>query len=651
MTQPKEDDLAANRSGLRGADARRVAGEEEARRRMSREIHDDLCQRLAALGLELKVVRRKLPESDPRRGELDAVSAHLAELAEDLRRLSHDLHPGVLERSGLAEALRDHCAEIERRHGLPVRLSLRDAAGPFPPDVALGLYRIAQETLANAVRHAGARAVQVSLSAAKGTAHLAVTDDGAGFDPGAARRAGGLGLASLEERARLLGGRSRIDSALGAGTRIEVTVPLPAPEVHHLRRLLRRHRQGIAASALVILVLAGGLATTVLEARQARQEATRADEVAQFLEDLFQAANPRQVRGGRLPDARELLRRGTGRLATELKDQPLLRARLLDTLGGIHTDLGLFDEARPLLQEALAIRRRSGRPLEIAETLVRLGALAHLSGKGEAVPLFQQALAIREARLGPESPLVADVLNKLGAALAARGRFDEAEATLRRALALDERLWGERDPRLAKVLHNLSGIALHSGRTEKAERLLERALAIREATLREDDPDLAGSREALALLWQRQGRPAEAAQLLERLAATAEKVYGPEHPELARTLLNLGIARAETGEDATARQLFERALAIEERSLAPDHPQLVRTLAALADLDCEHGRYIVAEPLFRRLLKLKQEGATYDQWDKTLANWDRLLRATGREGRDNRDFRDTKGPENSSPRP
>src|SRR5947199_831505 len=219
MTQAKEDDLAASRSGLRAAGARRVAEEEEARRHIAREIHDDLCQRLAALGLELGVVRRKLPEDDPRRGDLDVAGTHLSELAEDLRRLSHDLHPAILERSGLATALRDHCAEVERRHGLPVRLSLDGAERPFPPDVALGLYRIAQEALANVVRHAGARAVEVRLSVAQGTARLAVADDGAGFDPGAGRAAGGLGLASLAERAGLLGGRCRITSAPGTGTR------------------------------------------------------------------------------------------------------------------------------------------------------------------------------------------------------------------------------------------------------------------------------------------------------------------------------------------------------------------------------------------------------------------------------------------------
>ena len=612
------------------AAGRRVALEEEARRRIAREIHDDLGQRLAALGLELRVARRKFPQDGPQSYELDAVAGSLAELAEDLRRLSHDLHPAVLERSGLVEALRDHCAEVERRHNLPVRLSLQ-AAGPFPPDLTLGLYRIAQEALANIVRHAGARSVEVTLRAAGGDAHLAVVDDGAGFDPAVARGAGGLGLASLDERARLLGGRCGVASNPGAGTRIEVAVPMPGPELHRLRRLVRRNRGFLASAALVILALAGSLFATALQTRRAEQEAARADATAHFLEDLFMASDPRQAKGTP-PTARELLRRGTDRLGRDLHGQPLLRARLLDTLGGIHTSLGLFDEARPLLDEALAIRERLRGPEhpEVAETLVRLGALARLSGKGDDVPLFRRALAIREARLGPGSAEVAEVLNDLGTALAANKQFDEAETTLRRTLAIQERLWGDRDARIAKILHNLSGIAFYRGRLDDAERLLRRSLAIREAALPADDLDLAGSREALALLLRKRGQPAEAVALLERQVPIVEKIYGPGHPELARVLLNLGLVRVDLHEDAAARQLLERALAIDEKALQPDHRHLVWTLAELADLHCSHGRYTEAEPLFQRLIALRNQGAVFGDWKPLFANWVRFLRATGR---------------------
>jgi len=377
-----------------------------------------------------------------------------------------------------------------------------------------------------------------------------------------------------------------------------------------------RRRRRLLAAAVVAAFVAGGARYVVdlrterqlaLEARQeAEQEAARADAAAQFLEDLFQASDPRQARGT-LPDARELLHRGTERLGKDLQDQPLLRAQLLDTLGGIHTDLGLYDEARPLLDEALAIRERlHGREHpEVAETLVRLGTLARLSGQGDAVPPLRRALSIREARLGRESPEVADLLNNLGTALAIQGRSGEAELLLRRSLALRERLWGDRDPRVAQVLHNLSGLALQRAQIDEALELLRRALAIREAALPEDDPDLVGSREALALvLLEQKDTGAEGVRLLERVASSRERVYGPEHPELARTLLNLGFALSDLGDDATARRHLERSLAIDEQTLEPGHPVLLKTLSLLAEHHRRHGRMDAARSLDQRVLDI-----------------------------------------------
>jgi tetratricopeptide (TPR) repeat protein len=371
------------------------------------------------------------------------------------------------------------------------------------------------------------------------------------------------------------------------------TAATAAERLAWIRGKPRRRRLRLLTAAVVALFLLGGLKYTLdlreerqraLEARLvAEQQAARADEVARFLEDLFKASDPRRARG-ETPGSRELLRRGTERLGRELQTQPLLRAQLLDTLGGIHTELGLFDEARPLLEEALRIRQHllgASHP-DTAATLSHLGTLAQRSGKGNAVALFHQALRVFTGRLGCESPEVADVLARLGVALAAQGKLDQAETILRQALAIHARLWGDHDLRVAKILHNLSGIAYYRDDRAGSERFIRRALTIREAALPDDDPDLAGSREAMALLLQKEGRTAEAEQLLEHLAASAEKVFGPDHPELARTLMNLGLAREDQGRQAEARQIFERSLAIDEKALAPDHPQRVRARDNLA---------------------------------------------------------------------
>lgn len=613
----------------------RVAGEEEARRRIARELHDDYCQRLAAIAFELKVVRRGLVGEGAGKVGMEGVSASLTELGEDLRRLSHDLHPAVLERRGLAEALLDQGEEVERQYGLPVRLVVEspgETLSALTPAIELGLYRIVQEALANVVRHSQASGAEVTLSAGAGQIRLAVSDDGIGFRTDSERPSGGLGLASIEERVRLLGGRVRLHSAPGAGTHLEVAISLPGTGLlAQIGEATRRHRGLVAATLLVLLGLAAGLAAAVSQARFARLEAARAEAAEAFLESLFALSAPRQVRG-EPPSGREILRQGTERLRHELADQPILRARLLNTLGGIHTNFGLYDEARPLLREALDLRERQpgSGDLELAETLGRLGALAHRSGVGDPIPFFERALALRERRQGSSVPEVAAALNELGTALAAKGRFDEAEATLERAAAVQERLWGDRDPRLAKTLHNLAGIAFYRDRLDDAERYLQRALAIREAVLPADDLELAGSYEALALLLNKQGRAAEAVALLEPVVARVEQAYGPDHPDTARAVLNLGIARSRLGEDAAAVGLFERALASSERALAPDHSLVVRALASLASQHFLMGRYPQAEPRFRRLLALHERGVNYEAWDEVLAQWAQLRSATRR---------------------
>jgi two-component system sensor histidine kinase UhpB len=147
------------------------------------------------------------------------------EAAEAIRSLSHTLHPGVLQHTGLVAALRGYCRQFEREHGLSVTFKADGELDPVPPDVALCLYRVTQEGLGNAARHAGARETWVTIRREGDDVVLAIGDDGRGFDLAEGRRLG-LGLISLDERVRLVQGRLTIDTQRQAGTEIRVVVPL-----------------------------------------------------------------------------------------------------------------------------------------------------------------------------------------------------------------------------------------------------------------------------------------------------------------------------------------------------------------------------------------------------------------------------------------
>lgn len=212
---------------LRDLSGRLIHAQEEERRRIARELHDDLSQRLGLLGLELDRLSQlpgnvaDLPERiQGLRQQADALSS-------DLHRLSYELHPSMITHLGLVAAVRSFCREVSRQQGIRIDFVDRDVPREIPEGVSLCLYRITQETLRNVVKHSGAPDARVELLGSEGGVRLRITDSGIGFDPKARRN--GLGLVSMEERLRLVGGEMTIDSRPQAGTRIDVEVPLEAP--------------------------------------------------------------------------------------------------------------------------------------------------------------------------------------------------------------------------------------------------------------------------------------------------------------------------------------------------------------------------------------------------------------------------------------
>jgi len=235
----RQSEAALRRSNRRSRDlaGQLILAQEEERRRISRELHDNLNQKVALFALAVDRIRQAragVPHDPAQDAMLNELRARATELSEDVRRISHDLHPPSLEYAGLGAALEAHCEEFSRATGVRVVLAADlggdhggDTTTALPPDVALCLYRIAQEALGNVARHARADRVEVALRVAGGAARLRVTDRGAGFDYEEARRHNrGLGLLSMEERIRQFEGEIAFDAAPGRGTELRVMIPL-----------------------------------------------------------------------------------------------------------------------------------------------------------------------------------------------------------------------------------------------------------------------------------------------------------------------------------------------------------------------------------------------------------------------------------------
>jgi signal transduction histidine kinase len=212
---------------LNGALAARLIKSQEAERvRIARDLHDGVCQELACVVNDIDQLRALESElSADTQETLDSLQQRIAGVSQSLRLLSHELHPSVLKFMGLRTALQSHCADFARQHVVQVRF-YADHEVPVSPPVALALFRIAQEALQNIARHGNACNATVSLARDATHVTLKIADDGEGFDVAATRPNPGLGLLSMEERARMVQGNVVIYSEPGEGTTIEVRVPV-----------------------------------------------------------------------------------------------------------------------------------------------------------------------------------------------------------------------------------------------------------------------------------------------------------------------------------------------------------------------------------------------------------------------------------------
>jgi PAS domain S-box-containing protein len=205
-----------------------LRAQEQERKRIARELHDDVGQRLALLSVELEQLLLATPELPKIRRRLSELQRQSREIATDVQTLSHELHSTRLEYLGPVAAMKALCRDIGQQTKVQIDFKSADMPAALPPDTALCLFRILQEALRNAAKHSGGQHVEVALWGTPDEVHLTVSDRGVGFDTGAAKEDRGLGLVSMEERLKLLGGTFCIESQPGRGTTIHARVPLGA---------------------------------------------------------------------------------------------------------------------------------------------------------------------------------------------------------------------------------------------------------------------------------------------------------------------------------------------------------------------------------------------------------------------------------------
>jgi PAS domain S-box-containing protein len=202
-----------------------IEAQEQERARIARELHDDITQRLTLLAIEFERLQNTPSEFPSRVQEL---RRQLTEMLSDVQSLSHELHSSKLDYLGMAAAIKGFCTELAEKHGVSIDFKDENTPKHLPKEIALCLFRVAQQALHNALKYSGMRHFEVEVSGTAEKVQLVVRDAGAGFDVEETKRRGGLGLVSMQERVNMLRGQFSVESRPGEGTKIVASVPLIA---------------------------------------------------------------------------------------------------------------------------------------------------------------------------------------------------------------------------------------------------------------------------------------------------------------------------------------------------------------------------------------------------------------------------------------
>jgi len=398
----------------------------------------------------------------------------------------------------------------------------------------------------------------------------------------------------------------------------------PPSTAYRFKKFVRRHRTGVAAGAIVgIAVILGAVGTTIGMIRAVRaeqvasEEAETAQQVSNFLVDLFEVSDPDRARGNTIT-VREILDQGAQRIEEELEGQPLTQARLMNTIGKVYQNLGLYDAAGPQLETALALRRREygNDNIDVATSLADLADLYIDQARfADAEAMLQQALAVMGRQLGSDHLSLASSLHKLASVYRREGKYEVAAPLYYRALDLRIVALGAEHPEVAHSYNSLAILHWNQGDYEEAERLYQKALAVWQNAYGTDHADVAKGLNNLALLYHQLERYRESESLYRQAVAIYEKVLGPEHPRLATAVNNLALVAYQQDRHAEAADLYRRALAIREKALGSDHPDVAQTLNNLANLHRTQRRFDDAEPLYRRALDIRERALGGDHPD------------------------------------
>lgn len=436
-----------------------------------------------------------------------------------------------------------------------------------------------------------------------------------------------------KDRARRYGTPSELAADIQRYLHHEPVTARPASSAYRVRKYIRRHRVAVGVAAGFFLVFIGFAINQWIQLRRITRERDRADRITQFMTNMFQISDPSEARGNSVT-AREILDKASKDIDTGLARDPELQARMIDVMGVVYDNLGLYPRAEALAQRSLDIYRRTAGPNNY-QTMRAANNLANiLYDEGrypESEKLYRETLQVRRELLGPEHLETLMSMNNLANALFEEGHYTESEKLYRDALAIARRVLGPEHRQTVIQMGNLVNVLAAQGHNAEAETLCREVLEVRRRTLGPEHQETLRSMNDLSETLMLEGKYADAETLIRQTLDVRRRVLGPQHPETLLSSYNLASSLHNQGRFDEAEKLYREVLEAQRRILGLENVDTLRSMSDLAATLSDQGQVVEGEKLQRQVLDIQRRvlGPEHPETLRSLANLAATLKQAG----------------------
>ena len=412
------------------------------------------------------------------------------------------------------------------------------------------------------------------------------------------------------DRIRRYATPSDLAADIGRHLNNEPVTARPASLSYRMQKYVRRHRYSVAGAGIVIALLMAFALMQNIQLRKTRRERDRADHIAEFMVKMFKVSNPSEARGNSVT-AREILDEASKGMESGLSKDPEVQSQMMNVMGDVYYNLGLFSQSQSLLEQALAVQRRvfgSDHP-ETLRTESLLGRTLQKEGHSEqAEKLERETLAVQRRVLGPENRDTLSTMSRLANVLMWMGQASEAESLDRELLETRRRILGPDDPETVGSMDDLAfclSLEGEQGREadlSESEKLSREALAIKQRILGPEHPDTIASMANLGATLTLEHKLAESEMLTREALEMSGRILGPDHDVTLNSATYLVNTLQLEGRYAEAEKLEAETRAIQQRVLGPDHPATAVSTFNLGCLEALQGHRERALSLLREAI-------------------------------------------------